>query len=143
MIDRWNDVVQRGDEVFILGDFSWRSPAETKHIRYKLKGALHFIAGNHDTSARKIKKIFSSFQEYRELKINHQKIVLFHYPIQEWNGKNNGWWHLHGHSHGRCDSTGILRYDVGVDSNEFMPVSERKIFEIMQRKKKEIEEKLP
>ena len=28
-----------------------------------------------------------------------RKIVLFHYPILEWNGKFRGSYHLYGHSH--------------------------------------------
>lgn len=45
--------------------------------------------------------------------------------------------HLHGHIHSKGDynlqqkSDGILRYDVGVDANEFYPVSIEQVKDFM------------
>ena len=56
-----------------------------------------------------------------------------HYPMLSWPKKNSGSIHLHGHIHARQDynlknrEEGILRYDVGVDANQYMPVSLQQI----------------
>ena len=60
---------------------------------------------------------------------NNQKFVLFHYPIAEWADYYKGAIHLHGHQHNtpayniQQAEAGIRRYDVGVDANDFKPVS--------------------
>ena len=56
-------------------------------------------------------------------------LVLMHYPIVEWNGFYHNSIHLHGHIHAdhlynvRCRDAHLRRYDVGVDANDFKPVS--------------------
>lgn len=48
------------------------------------------------------KDLFTSIRHYVEIPHpfkKKEKIVLMHYPIEEWNGKHKGWIHLHGHSH--------------------------------------------
>ena len=64
------------------------------------------------------------------LKIDGQKIVLSHYPMADWQGMNHGSWHLHGHIHSSGGAynefnrkQGLLRHDVGVDANDYAPVS--------------------
>jgi calcineurin-like phosphoesterase family protein len=131
MIERWNKVVKRGDEVYYLGDFSWYPPDITRAIRFKLNGKIHFIEGNHDKSARASKATFSTYSSYYELNVNHQLIVLSHYPFQEWKNSCHESWHLHGHSHGRLEPKKKHRLDVGVDSFNFTPVSLDEIIEIM------------
>ena len=56
--------------------------------------------------------------------------MLSHYPMADWQGMNHGSWHLHGHIHSSGDAynefnrkQGLLRYDVGVDANDYAPVS--------------------
>ena len=57
------------------------------------------------------------------------KFILFHYPIEEWNGYFRGSIDLHGlqHNHEEYNLTNlerrIRRYDVGVDANGMKPVS--------------------
>ena len=54
---------------------------------------------------------------------NHS-ITLCHYPMAVWDRKHYGAWHLHGHSHGTFEyKNGETAIDVGVDSQEFAPVS--------------------
>lgn len=122
MIERWNAVVQRGDTVWHLGDFAWYDREDVFH---QLNGEKHLIIGNHDTK-RTIKMPWTSQHDYHELKVEHEgsrlKLVLFHYPVEEWNGFYKGSIHLHGHTHGRTPAI-PRRFDVGADVHDFTPVT--------------------
>lgn len=58
-------------------------------------------------------------------------ITLCHYPLAVWDRKHYGAWHLHGHCHGQYQGDGYI-LDVGVDSNDFAPVSLDSIIEKMK-----------
>lgn len=117
IVDRWNSVVKPGDTVFFLGDLSM---PRTKlsylvEILARLNGDLFWIKGNHDSHVLadsnwewKIKGAIPivEFSDYAEIFIKDEsaesglrQLVLFHYPILEFNGKHRGAFHLYGHSH--------------------------------------------
>lgn len=103
IIDLWNKTINDEDLIYILGDFSWYKGEKTNEILKTLKGNKILIIGNHDKNFLEDKKfnkdLFQEICYYKELKVNKQKIILFHYPIIDWNGKNNGSIHLYGHVH--------------------------------------------
>lgn len=47
LIARWNDTVGPDDEVFVLGDFSFKRAVMASHLP-RLNGKKHLICGNHD-----------------------------------------------------------------------------------------------
>ena len=47
---------------------------------------------------------------------------LCHFPLEIWDRKHYGAWHLHGHSHGKAPKM-LGRLDVGVDCWNYYPVS--------------------
>ena len=61
------------------------------------------------------------------------KIVLFHYPMLQWDGSHHGSIHLYGHVHNsgekypdfgeKLEMLGSRAINVGVDVNDFYPVS--------------------
>lgn len=53
LIERWNDVIHPSDQVYHLGDVSFRNANETAVILSKLKGNIHLVPGNHDHVTRK------------------------------------------------------------------------------------------
>lgn len=128
MLDNWNAVVEQNDTVYILGDFVFRSRKDTyDRFLSKLNGKKILIKGNHDKEALNLQKKYNYFEEikfYEELRVPgfEQKICLFHYPIENWNGKHHGSVHLHGHSHGSTPKQ-RNRFDVGVDVFGFKPIS--------------------
>ena len=77
------------------------------------------------------KKIKNS--EIMHIEVDKQKIYLNHYPFLCFDGGYKDVWQLFGHVHTRKNNTGIdaarlqylypTQYDVGVDNNNFMPVS--------------------
>jgi calcineurin-like phosphoesterase family protein len=125
MIQKWNERVRKGDLTYFLG-------SDTSNVIDRLNGQIHVIRGNHDDGLERFKTRFVTFQSYKEIKIGTQNIVLFHYPIAIWHGANKGYWNLHGHSHGNFSDPVLPRYDVGVDPNNFAPVSFDEVSEIMK-----------
>ena len=61
--------------------------------------------------------LLSSIRPYLKLKLPEIKntLVLFHYPIQEWDGCYQGWYHLYGHLHDRVAEIKGRALNVGFD----------------------------
>lgn len=131
IITRWNMVVNKGDEVWHLGDFCFANRKRQAEILSRLHGDKHLIFGNHDSSKRWAGLGWLSAQYYKELKATDgRKIVLLHYPMDVWNSSHAGSVHLHGHSHGTLVTRRSNRFDVGVDAgHDFFPVSEEGLLE--------------
>lgn len=146
LIKNWNDRVGKDDTVFHLGDFGMGRAEHLLEIRNRLNGHVHLIRGNHDARLpRHFIDTFESAHYYSVVKVpdadRHmtQRIVLFHFPIQNWDGKSHGTWELNGHSHGTLpEDINMLRIDVGVDSFSFSPVPYETLRNIMLARAYEI-----
>lgn len=141
LIENWNAVVPRDGIVYHLGDFAFSRNPEA--IFYRLNGSKHLIWGNHDRGLRggAARDMWASAGEYREIRVavtpaqNLQRIMLMHYPIESWNKRHHGAWHLHGHCHGSLPSPDWQkRVDVGVDVWNYRPVSFEQLAEHMAKK---------
>lgn len=132
MIEQWNNVVAPEDIVYNLGDVSFASNFDDlKNVLYQLNGTHHLILGNHDSVVRQnIQKLLnskkhdglpllSSIRDYQKVPfiLDDKKInfVLFHYPIEEWDGCHRGAYHLYGHLHERIAQVGGRALNVGWD----------------------------
>lgn len=131
LIDNWNRKVSAKDEVYILGDVTMKGPEYATEVLSQLKGRKYLIKGNHDRFVENAgfdRNIFEWVKDYYELSYQNYRFILFHYPIEEWNGYFKGTIQLHGHQHNHDDynyknlEKGLLRYDVGVDANYMSPV---------------------
>lgn len=136
LVENWNNVVDPQDFIFVLGDFFFCRPEAIKQIAQKLNGNIHLVLGNHDHESRGFySNLFhGQIYDYLDLKVDTSVnkaglIACFHYPIHRWNKCHHGSIHLHGHIHASEPITGINRYDVGVDANNYTPVSLRTIVE--------------
>lgn len=128
LIANWNSVVKETSEVWVVGDFSHRLTEERNAAIFNsLNGKKHLIIGNHDNYDEMKKLGWESIHNYKELKLNRKKIILSHYPFEEWNGFFRGTWHLHGHVHSTPTCAKLKdipgRWDVGVDRNNYYPIS--------------------
>ena len=126
MIDRWNSVVTKDDNVYHLGDFAFHKVERIEEILKQLNGKKHLVYGNHDQKIRKheqLQKYFVWCKDFHEFKIDKQHIVLCHYSLRVWNGSHWGSIQLYGHSHNSLPGD-AQTMDVGVDTgNDYTPYS--------------------
>ena len=130
LIANWNSVVQPQDTAYLLGDMVWKT--KYLHLLGKLNGNLHLISGNHDSEAVCKWRGWQSVQEYHRLKLDKDRFILCHYPIEAWHGQHHDTIHLHGHTHNNIShpiSNIKNRYDVGGDSWSMYPISSLKLIQ--------------
>jgi calcineurin-like phosphoesterase family protein len=134
MIERWNSVVGKKDQVMYLGDFSFGKLEQTIEILKQLNGYKFLIEGNHDRTLLKKPEFVGQFgwvKPLHTIKVadnpspsGSQTIVLCHYAMKVWDKSHYGSYMLHGHSHGNLlDDPNSLSFDIGVDAWDFYPVS--------------------
>lgn len=133
LIKNWNETISSEDNVYFLGDFSFMNKEKTLEIVNRLQfNKMYFVKGNHDTKeiVQTLKYANRNiwFHDYLEIfsKKHNKKVVMFHFPIEEWNGGHHKSKsiHLHGHSHGNSDSK-TNRLDVGWDAHgKFLELDE-------------------
>lgn len=101
IIKRWNNVVSKNDNVYILGDMFWTNEGAIE-ILEELKGNLFLVLGNHDRINSDMEKYFVWCDKtLKVINDGNQKVVLCHYPIACWQGQehNPPTIHLYGHIH--------------------------------------------
>jgi calcineurin-like phosphoesterase family protein len=154
LIRRWNEKVGPNDIVFHLGDFCWGGSQVWNGILDKLNGKIYLCLGNHD-----LKNIRQGYVERFEdvqfqyyIRIENKNIYLNHVPFATVPGGYRGEkavWQLFGHIHTnphpdcvgkddeRCSNLMATQYDVGVDNNDFYPISFNEVKQIIEQKQKE------
>ncbi len=140
LIENWNEKVGYHDIVYHIGDFALGNVPDDElgAICDSLNGTIHLVPGNHDT-LRRI-EIYNKHQFIIEpplLHLKKQRMTLCHFPMRSWFNSHHGEYHLHGHTHGALQEENALmrRKDVGVDANNFYPVSyEEVVAELKERK---------
>jgi len=116
ILQRHNKVVTKNDVVIHAGDFTLKSKTIAGEFISKLNGTHIFLGGSHD------KWLGKNVKTRWEKTIEGQHVVVDHYAYRTWAQSYYSSWMLHGHSHGKLKPIG-LQYDVGVDNNDFYPIS--------------------
>lgn len=130
LLDRINSKVKKNDTFYMLGDVSLGSKEKTEKILDKMNGNKILILGNHDkniehsTRFKEIKQM-KNFNFHSESHKNIH-IILCHYPLATWDRIMYGSYHLFGHCHGRMNGIGNS-FDIGVDCNDWYPLSLREV----------------
>ena len=145
LIANWNSVVGTDDIVFHLGDFCLGGSAEWTNILNRLNGKIYLIVGNHDIKNLR-QGYYSRFEHIvmqMHIEVGKQKIYLNHCPFLCYGGAYRDTWQLFGHVHTSKQNTGIdaprlhmllpTQYDVGVDNNNFTPVSFEQVRRIIEK----------
>ena len=127
MVKEWNDIVQPEDAVYVLGDVAFCNAEKATEYMRRLNGSKILIEGNHDVKLLKhqsFRDCFESIHSYLKVVYDKTNVIMFHYPIAEWDQMHRGAVHLHGHLHG--GTSGLEAYrarDVGMDSTGKIVVS--------------------
>lgn len=129
LIANWNSVVKKGDTVYHLGDFAFK---DILGYMSRLNGHIIFTLGNHDKQLKEELPI-RDLPHKRIVTVNGRKIVLSHYAMRVWDNSHFNSWHLYGHSHGTLCTSG-KSFDVGVDAQNYTPISFEEVCRQMQGK---------
>jgi len=125
IINNINSMVGVNDTLYHLGDFGMVNLESLRKIRERINCKdIRYLIGNHD-KINYLHKVFGkdNVKSYDEIKVNGIRVILFHYPIDDWNKVNSGSIMLHGHQHNLPDAkhTASRRMDIGVDGNNYFP----------------------
>lgn len=137
IISNFAEVLQPGDDLWILGDFVKGANTElAEEFFNRIPGRKHLVSGNHDRETIKKLPQWHSVNGLVEMKADGQPVTLCHYPLMTWNGAHHDsddpsilsiqlFGHIHGLTRGWWRAV-----NVSVDVWNFTPVT---IGEIRQR----------
>lgn len=151
LIQRWNETVSPDDTVYYLGDFSL-GYKYARDITPQLNGTKILIAGNHDLChpchKKKYVKFIAHYKEWGWTNVYEKhhittpigEVLLCHLPYlregedqryQSFRPVDKGGYLIHGHVHELYLKKG-RGINVGVDRNDFKPVSMDRVVEILK-----------
>lgn len=143
LINNWNKVVNKDSIIFHLGDFAWGN--NWMPILNQLNGRKILILGNHDLKNKDSNALKNGFEyvcQQLYINVEHRKVILNHCPLLCYGGTyrqdDDKVYQLFGHVHSgpysdkSLDNERLLnlfptQYDVGVDNNNFTPVSWKEV----------------
>ena len=142
LVANWNSVVKPDDHVYHLGDFCFGNVEKWNWCLEpgRLNGHIHLILGNHDPDRvfreGTLIERFDTIDYQKTLIIEGWTVILNHFPFLSFsNNLDHKVIGLSGHTHvgqlsSSVESYDTLKamykpnqYDVGVDNNNFTPVS--------------------
>ena len=158
LTENWNTLIQEDDLIVIAGDFCLGGKQMWEKYLSYLNGRKILVEGNHD---HKVPDYLFELvtpmlnMEVKDVDTNkYQRITVCHYAMLSWHQSHKGAWQLFGHWHGRSlldpkrdDIVGFIeeeqkqifkvnssrQYDVGVDNNNYYPVSYRTVKRILNK----------
>lgn len=148
LVKNWNEKVGKNDLVFHLGDVGFGNPKRIDYLLNRLNGKIVLVIGNHDWRyvVKKHAYRFENMVQQINMKVGSQHIILNHFPLLCFSGAWRGLdatWQLFGHvhtspytaeglDHSRLRNLFTTQYDVGVDNNNFAPVSYYDVKQIIE-----------
>ena len=150
LIENWNSVVPDDGIVVHCGDFTLihkESLSLYEKIIRKLNGRILLCRGNHDRipiaigSGTGMDKLIASV-DIATIFVEGKKIIACHYPLLSYPSDYQVFGHIHTRSDGQCSGLDAdvpkrlskTQYDVGVDQNNYTPISYEKLMRIFNEK---------
>ena len=128
IVNNWNNVVNMGDQIFVLGDLMLNDNDTGMKLIKQLKGDIHVVRGNHDTDTRM--QLYNDcyniveITEGQFLKYGKYHFYLNHFPTYTSNlEKDSSLKHhlinLFGHTHQKSKFYNDIpfMYNVGLDAH--------------------------
>ena len=101
----WEKAVKEEDTVYVLGDVSEGDYERTVRILSPLPGRKILVVGNHDDEESlccyRRARLFEEIVNYAKTEENGREIILFHYPIMDWENRQFGSILVYGHIHNK------------------------------------------
>ena len=144
LINNIKNTLQPNDSLYFLGDIGFNHGCIKTVFKDILYGYdIKFILGGHDRQMTDlIETYFENEGPVCERTFQYQgkdyPITMSHYPMVTFNKSHYGSWNLYGHHHSKHQDDIInkmcpgKRMNVGVDLNNFMPVSLAMVVEHMK-----------
>lgn len=120
LIEKHNQMVNRNDITFVLGDFSFGNQQETRNILKKMNGRKILILGNHDVG-NKAWWISVGFEDVIKYPIIiNDFFILSHKPV--YLNDHMPYINIHGHLHSKKyqNSNYVC---VSVESTDYYPIN--------------------
>ena len=128
LIDLWQKTASKHDKIYYAGDLTFYKSEDARRLLEQLPGEKYLAVGNHDGAIKAHSNYFRKVAQIMEITIKPSMyeilseelcIVLCHYPLLDWPGKQQGAVMLHGHCHSTMDdynaNSADLRFDIGID----------------------------
>lgn len=129
MIENWNRVVAKRDQVFLLGDVSMRPFEQTCEILNALNGKITLVLGNHDKRGKMEKTgRFELVSPYPIL--FDEFFLLSHEPI--FVNEQCPFCNVHGHTHLNRFANTLLHVNVSAECIDYTPIAYEEIRKIVQ-----------
>jgi len=147
IIGQINSTINRGDILYLLGDFSFRHAGK---FRSQLKSGVQYflIKGNHDPSWKACEEVWGQgmVKDTMDIQICDARCFLSHYPHAYWPASHRESYHLYGHCHDQREetldaiwperrSTEVSPETIYRIWKEIRPVSEIEIFDLLSKRK--------
>lgn len=120
MLDTINATAGPNDLIFVLGDVSFLSAANTMQFLNNIAANMVLVIGNHDWDLVRHQvdfvRRFALCADVLIQKMPDGEVVhMSHFPHMAWPKMRQGWYHLHGHLHGAPYTHDGRIADVGWD----------------------------
>lgn len=131
LINNHNSVVGDNDIVIHVGDFTLKGKVPAQNYIRRLKGIHLFVKGSHDSWNKELPYMI-------EKSMGDIHLVACHYALRVWprsHRENITSILVYGHSHGHLPPLDNS-WDVGVDNNNYFPVSFQQLLKNINYHKK-------
>lgn len=129
--ENWKNAVGDDDTVYVLGDAAEGDYERVIRILSPLPGRKILVVGNHDDDESLLhyqrSRLFESIMGYAKTEEGGKEIILFHYPIMDWEDRQFGSVLVYGHIHNKDlpEIRGYYKdkpcYNCGADVVGFAP----------------------
>lgn len=143
LIKNWNDKVSEDDCTFVIGDmFVTSKLLHIVEVVNRLNGQIYLVPGSHDRYLGQIEKAtrgkLKPTEQIVVLNMGPEILVLCHCALRIWPMSHYGSYLAYAHTHGRLLPQG-KSWDVGMDVNNFYPLSWPELKEIMESRPQNID----
>lgn len=101
----WRKTVKEDDIVYVVGDVSEGEWGRTLRILAPLPGHKILVIGNHDDAESlahyRKEGLFDEITTYAKTEEGDKEIIVFHYPIMDWENRQHGSVLIYGHIHNK------------------------------------------